>query len=44
MELLVSNIVSETWVLMHSSIVDARETGFEKLDWPKSGHCGGLYE
>lgn len=42
MELLVCNIVGETWALVGDIMVDSREASFEKLDKPKSGNLGGL--
>jgi hypothetical protein len=39
-EILVFNIVGGTWTLVGDIIVDSRETSFEKLDKPKSGHFG----
>lgn len=40
MELLVFNIVGETWALVGDIMIDSRETSFEKPDKPKSGHFG----
>jgi hypothetical protein len=40
MELPLLNIVGGTWALVDDIMVDPRETGFEKLDNPKSGHSG----
>jgi hypothetical protein len=40
MELLVFNIVEGILALVGDTMIDSRETSFEKLDKPKSGHFG----